>query len=297
MAMQRRKNISPFGAVVFAGGGVRCLWQAGLWETAAPELKLKPELVTGVSAGATMACMCLSGKIREGLEYFKKISGENKKNFYLTGPLRGGKVFPHYDMYRSTILEIIDAAALRKIIEGPELSIVLSRPPRWLGPRSATVVGLVTYSLEKKIMYPVHPRWTAGLGFVPEIVSVRECRTPNDLADLLLQSSCTPPVVPIMKRTGGTVLDGGLIDNVPVMTLKDFQGMALVMLTRRYPVERIPFAPGRMYVQPSGTPPVQKWDYTNPTGLQGAFDMGRRDGEFFAAAVKKGLFRNQISCS
>jgi hypothetical protein len=31
---------------------------------------------------------------------------------------------------------------------------------------------------------------------------------------------------------------------------------------------------------------VWSWDYTNPAGLQAAFDLGRRDGERFAAAQR-----------
>ena len=36
-------DASEFKSVVFAGGGSRCMWQAGFWEVAAPELGIKPE--------------------------------------------------------------------------------------------------------------------------------------------------------------------------------------------------------------------------------------------------------------
>ncbi|MBP7738128.1 MAG: patatin-like phospholipase family protein [Spirochaetes bacterium] len=277
----RNAKQSSFDAVVFAGGGTRCLWQVGFLEIAAPELNIKPTVVAGVSAGAAMACMVYAGKATECLEYFKEITGNNEKNFYPRNLFTGKPSFPHYDMYRDTVLRFMDEQALKKLKNDHDIKILLARPPKWLGPRSATFVGFMTYSIEKKIVFPVHSSWSMKLGFIPEVVSVSECKTPDDLADLILQSSCTPPFVPIMFRNGGTVLDGGLVDNVPIMALRDFQGEALLMLTRQYAPEKIINIPGRTYVQPSEPIPITKWDYTSPEGLQTTYDLGRRDGEVF----------------
>lgn len=279
---------SPFDAVVFAGGGTRCLWQVGFLEIASPELAIRPKVVAGVSAGAAMASMVYAGKTKECLEHFKEITGKNKKNFYPRNLFTGEPSFPHYNMYRDTILKFINESALKKLKSGHDIKILLARPPRWLGPRSGTFVGFLTYSIEKKIVFPVHSSWSMRLGFAPEVASVKECETPDDLADLILQSSCTPPFVPIMFRNGRTVLDGGLVDNVPIMALDGFRGEALLMLTRRYAPEKIINIPGRTYVQPSEPIPITKWDYTSPEGLQKTYDLGRRDGERFIEEWRAG---------
>jgi len=275
-----------FQSVVFAGGGSRCFWEAGFWQEAAPALNLKPKVVAGVSAGATISCLAVAGKLEHSLDHFKKITGANKKNFYFSKMFTKENAFPHYNMYRGAILESIDDKALNDILNGPQILILLAKPPVWLGPRSATFVGMFTYSVEKKIKYPVHPSWASGLGFNADVVSVKECRTREELADLLLQSSCTPPMVPIQRRNGNAILDGGLIDNVPVAALKGYSGDSLVMLSRQYPEDKIPETPGRIYVQPSEPIPITKWDYTNPQGLQAAYDLGRRDGENFSRDMK-----------
>ena len=103
------------------------------------------------------------------------------------------------------------------------------------------------------------------------------------MTDLIMCSSCTPPFLPVMRHKGRVTLDGGIIDNVPVYAVSDRRdrGDILVLLSRQYNDRRIPDVPGRVYVQPSEAPPVSKWDYTNPSGLQKAYDMGRRDGETF----------------
>ena len=73
------------------------------------------------------------------------------------------------------------------------------------------------------------------IGFRPEVVSVRECATPERLANLILASSCTPPMTPLQRWNGRYVLDGGVVDNVPICALGEEPGETLILLTRRYP--------------------------------------------------------------
>ena len=120
------------------------------------------------------------------------------------------------------------------------------------------------------------------LGFAAEHVSVRSCPSPEALADLVLASSCTPPFTPALAHGGRPALDGGIADNVPAAAVDSDDGPTLVLLTRRY--LRLPRHPARVYVQPSAPVPVSAWDYTDPEGLQAAFDLGRRDGEEFVRA-------------
>ncbi|MBN2283520.1 MAG: patatin-like phospholipase family protein [Deltaproteobacteria bacterium] len=270
-----------FDSMVFAGGGSRCLWQVGFWSRVDPHLGLSTARIAGVSAGAAMACMLRSGRMSASFERFKKATAENRRNFYPLNLFNERPLFPHLAMYRESVLSAIDEAALERIRNGPDILVLMTRPPRWSGVRMAMLIGMLCYAVEKKLFAPVHPTFASRAGFRSEVVSVRECATPDDLADLLLQSSCTPPFTPVMYRNGGPVLDGGLIDNVPVRILGKGSGNTLVLLTRSYREDRIPRIPGRTYVQPSRPITVYKWDYTNPQGLQDAFDLGCEDGERF----------------
>ncbi|VVE80642.1 Patatin [Pandoraea sputorum] len=101
----------------------------------------------------------------------------------------------------------------------------------------------------------------------------------------MLQSSCTPPFTPILRRGGRAVLDGGMVDNVPVDALDATPGQVLVMVTRRYPRPQIftqhHGGQDRLYVQPSEPVPISSWDYTRPENMAPAFALGRKDGETF----------------
>ncbi len=276
------KNLSPFTTIVFAGGGCRCLWQVGFLTEAEPAAGIVPDEIVAASAGAAMACIYYAGRADVALAAFKKATARNRKNFYPSRWLQGRPAFPHYAMYRDLMLASLDAEALTRLRNGPDIRIAISRPPASMGPKTAALAGIVAYLIDKRVYGGVHPRLPARLGFRPEILSVRNCDTPESLADLVLASSCTPPFTPIVRVCGQTALDGGLYDNVPAYAVSKKDDPCLVLLTRRYKESAIPKIPGRLYLQPSQPLPISKWDYTSPDKMQETFDIGRKDGERFA---------------
>ena len=270
-----------YESVVFASGGCRCLWQGGFWQTVAPALVLAPRTVAAVSAGAAMACVLFAGVMVASLQSFKRRAARNERNVYPRKLFSRERVFPHERIYRETILENLDIGALQRLHAGPDVRVVLSRVPEWLGPRSAVVAGFVAYRAEQMIRRPVHTNLARRLGFAPEIVSIRDCSTPEEVAELILQSSCTPPFTPVYQRGSRPVLDGGLVDSVPVDAVDALAHPTLVLLTKRYPPDVIPRVDGRTYVQPSQPVPIATWDYTSPHGVQATFDLGCRDADRF----------------
>ena len=280
---------SPYSAVVFAGGGNRCMWQVGFWEAVAPEIGLRPRVVAGVSAGAAMCCAVLAGRGRFTVDYFKEKLALNRANFYPRNLLAGKPVFPHHAIYRRAILDVLDREAFARLKQGPLIKILLARPPRWAGGPLGVGVGFLSYTLEKMINRPLHPVYATRLGFRPMVVGVDQCGSREQLAELILASSCTPPVLPKMYWNGFPVLDGGLVDNVPLAALGQEDRPALILLSRRYPPDRLRTPPDRVYVQPSRPVEVSKWDYTDPRGLESAYDQGRRDGELFLARGPRAL--------
>lgn len=274
---------NDFKAVVFAGGGNRCVWQAGFWEEVAPALPLKPEVVATVSAGAYMAAMVLAGRTQQAMAWVKREMGANARNFHLDRLLRGQRPFPHLEIYGRNLDDNFDAAALEALRRGPELRVLLARPPRWCGPRLAVWAGFAAYALEKHTRAPLHPAWAMGIGFKPEVATVQACRDAGEFKELILATSCTPPILPVMRRNGQPVLDGGLVDNVPVLALKPAERPALVLLTRRYPTAKLRGHAGLVYVQPTMPSPAAKWSYTDPDAMQRTYDLGRQDGRRFLA--------------
>jgi len=275
-------NGDGFDAVVFAGGGCRCFWQVGFWDVAAQVLRLRPRVVGGVSAGAAMACVLFGDAMADMLVDFKARVAANRRNLYPMNVFRGEPVFPHPRIYRDTILASLDATRLSRLHAGPDIRVLLALMPRWLGPRAGCLLGLATYHAERLRRPAPHAALGHQAGFETHVATVRECRTPTEVADLILHSSCTPPITPVYRRGSRAVLDGGLIDTAPLATIPASAGRTLVLLTRPFPPAAIPRHPARRYVQPSAPVPIHKWDYTSPERVQATYDLGRRDGEAFA---------------
>lgn len=275
----------PFDQIVFAGGGNRCWWQAGWWDTVAPELQLRPRVIAGISAGAATACMVYAHDSRETMAYYREVLANNSRNVHWGNLLRRERVFPHYGIYRTALLSLFGNNRLHRLQQAPEIRIGVAHIPRWTGPRLAVAAGLLAYNIDKHLLKTLHPRLGRKLGFHPEFVLAQDCRSPEDLADLLLQSASTPPFTPVLRRGGRAVLDGGLVDNVPVDALDDTPGNVLVLVTRMYPRPRrfIIEAGGqrRLYLQPSQRVPISSWDYTRPEAMTHAYDLGQRDAETF----------------
>jgi predicted acylesterase/phospholipase RssA len=285
------ENPPMFDQVVFAGGGNRCWWQAGFWDVIQPELNLRPRIITGISAGAATACMLHTNHSESVMDYYSHALRDNRKNAYWGNLLRNDSVFPHYRIYRQALLDIF-GEKFSTLESAPEIRIGVSHLPRWLGARSAVAVGLIAYNIEKYVRKTLHPTLGQALGFHPEFVTAQECASVEDLADLILQSSSTPPFTPVLRRNGRPVLDGGMVDNVPVGALDASPGLVLVMVTRLYPRPQMfavehgaDRAQKRVYVQPSRKVPISAWDYTSPSQMRHAYNLGRGDGEQFLARL------------
>lgn len=272
-----------FDNVVFAGGGNRCFWQAGFWWVAAPALNLVPSGVVAVSAGSAMACALFAGTFEACFAAYKQSVADNARNLYLRNLLGSQPVFPHGDIYRAAILASIDAQALSRLHQGPAIRVLVSCPPRWASAQLAMLLGVAAFGIKACRKGAVHSSMGQRVGFRPLYVSVQECATPGALADLIIASSCVPPLTPQARRNGVALLDGSLVSNVPIEGVAQDAGETLVLLTR--PFSKLPLVPGRTYVQPSKPVPVGAWDYTNAAAVQRAFDLGRRDGERFCAAT------------
>ncbi|QFT55180.1 Patatin-like phospholipase [Microbulbifer sp. THAF38] len=279
---------SMFDQVVFAGGGVRCTWQIGFWESVANRVRLRPKIVSAVSAGAMVSSLILMGKSLDAVEYFAEAFEENGSNIHWGNLFRKGPLFPHHHIYRNGMRRLFEGG-FERLRAATELRIAVSHSPQWLNGRLALIIGAgIDYS-DTFLTRELHPNTARRLGYQQSFYSVRDCSNVGDLQRLILSSSCTPPFTPRQQHRGAEVLDGGIVDSVPVAGLDPGPSRVLILLTRRYPQYPSCFTCQKgeqlwTYVQPSRPLPVSVWDFSNPQRLWQAFDAGFADGEAFLAA-------------
>lgn len=268
-------------AIVFAGGGNRAFYQLGLMNRWSERLLPRTAAIAACSAGACVAVILLSGRQEATRRFWMERRRGVTRNFEWERLLSGQRPTPHAPIYRDTLIHAMQDGGLERVRAQPfPLLVLASRFPRFLPAGGAVALGLGAYSLEKRL-FPrrLHPRLPRRLGFAPAVFDARECNTPEDVADLVIASSATPPFTPLGRYRAGTLLDGGLIDNAPAFVAEQVPGVArtVVLLTRPYPEGVAGRRGRRLYVAPSVPVPVERWDYTRPERVDATIDMGERE--------------------
>lgn len=274
--------------LVFAGGGNRAFYQLGLmrvWDDLWPRVGA----VAACSAGACVVAMLLSGRAEATADFWKRRRAHVRRNINWLHPLVGRPLAPHGPIYRDTLNFCLADGGFERIRAQPfPLLVLTAQLPRRLSPTAATVLGLATYNLEKRFKRGlVHPAWGRRLGFRPAAFDMRACATAEDLTALILASSATPPFTPLGRFADRTLLDGGLVDNVPAFLLDDAPAVArqVVLLSRPYPAEVVGRQGRRLYVAPLTPPPVSRWDYTRPELVEATIAQGEHEARLHRPAL------------
>ena len=267
--------------LVLAGGGNRAFYSLGVLNGWWPVLGDRVGTVATCSAGACVAAMFLAGRRAEARTVFLERTRGLTRNITWSNLLRGRRLAPHGEVYREIMLAIGRDGGLDRIRQHPfPIQVLASAFPQVLPAGAAATVGIVAYQLEK-LLRPsfVHPRAGRALGFAPAVFDMRECESPEALADLVLASSATPPFTPVGRFGGRSLLDGGMVDNAPAFLAAHGDGIerVIVLLTRPYAPALTGQQGTRLYVAPSSPVPAGRWDYTRPEGVEEAVALGERD--------------------
>lgn len=268
-----------FKYLVLQGGGIRCAWQAGFVAALEGERPIRPHAISAVSASSAVACALVCRRLEFAVSCFKAAIESNKKNTYLTRVLKGDRVFPHAEIYRNALLQVFDQAALEKLHAGPDIQVLVTRISAKLPRYPGLVIGLSLCAFQALRMRRGYRRFEAQFGFSREFIPVKKCDTPAELADLVLASSCTPPVTPWYSLHGRPVLDGGLCESVPLSGLPEKQGKTLVLLTTKG--STVNRSPGIVYAEPSEDLRIASWDYSDASKIDYLYALGKKDGSAF----------------
>ncbi|NOY92033.1 MAG: hypothetical protein GXP55_12625 [Deltaproteobacteria bacterium] len=274
--------------LTFAGGGNRSFYQVGLWERWRERLSPRVGAVSACSAGAAVAVLLFTERIDEARAAFARLRVGIDGLFDASRLRRGRRPFPHDEVYRATLREAIDEQGFRRLRERPFPIFILSSAfPPWLPKPLAIATGLAMYEVEKaRVPGLLHPQSPYKV-FRPRVWDARECASVDELVELVLASSSTPPFTSLGRFRGETLIDGSMVDNAPAYLLDRVEGVrrSLVMLTRAYADEHVGRREHRLYVAPREPLPIARWDYTEHAPIDATIEAGRRDAERYDSAL------------
>jgi hypothetical protein len=277
-----------FAGLAYAGGGNRCYWQGGFYETVAPEIGLKPRRIVGASAGAGAMLYNALGVGPTVREMLREACTGRTSEVDWAAFRRGGRLFPVAEMYRGMLATLFTPERLAILKAQADFLIAISRPPRFWPLPVITTIGIGAYQLEKRFRRPVHPTVGRKLGFRPDLIRIADCADPEELVDALMASAAVPPFMPAGNIGARAALDGGLVDSAPAWALAEMEAageQTLVLLTR--PFAQVPDVANRTYVRPSQVIPVSQFTIRNWDGIRFAYELGVKDGEDFLRTMQR----------
>ena len=250
--------------------------------------------IASCSAGACVIATFLSGRREEARRYWLDRARGITRNFDWRKLLRGQRPAPQGEIYRDTLLVTFADGGLERIRQQPFPIYVLSSGFPWLLPRSVSIaLGIGLYSAERSVRKAPHPRSPRLIGFTPVAIDARACESVEELTNLILASSATPPFTPIGNFRGLRLLDGGMIDNAPAFLAERHTEArrSIVFLSRPYHPNVLGIQKHRLYLAPTRPTPINRWDYTQPHLLDETVAMGEREADIHRPLLDSYLAR------
>ena len=275
-------RIDQFSTVVFAGGGNRCWWQAGLISRLIEQGIVLPTHLIGTSAGAAIAAAYLVNSMSEAINSSIKFYQQNKTLFQWEKLLRLQVEFAHREIYPLWIKSFMTLPAFEVAkVSKHRLTVAVTHPNRVIGTPISIVLATAAYLIDKKVLHSIHPKIPKYIGLSQGFYSLNECTSVEDAQLLLCAAAAVPPVMPPSKIEGLCAFDGGYTDNAPIVTQSESEKVkTLVLLTRHYPKYPTIFQHARRtYLQPSRPVPVSTWDCTAKATISDAFSLGYEDAQ------------------
>lgn len=273
-------RLDQFRTVVFAGGGNRCWWQAGLISRLTEQGIALPTQLVGTSAGAAIAAAYIVNGIHEALNACLTLYRQNETIFRWDKLRRLQIEFAHKSVYPAWIRSFITRRSFEAAKASEyQLTVAVTHPIRLLGSSISIALATAAYLIDKKVWHSIHPQVPKYLRLRQGFYSLSECLTAEDGQTLLCAAAAAPPVMPPVKIGGLDAFDGGYTDNAPIVPQSESEKAAtLVLLTRHYAHYPTMFQHGgRTYLQPSRPIPVSTWDCTAKTTVTDAFTLGYED--------------------
>jgi predicted acylesterase/phospholipase RssA len=280
-------------ALTFAGGGNRAFYQLGLLNRWHDRLLPRTAAIAACSAGACVITTFLSGRRAEARDYWMSRTRGIARNFDWGKLLRGERPAPQGAIYHDTLLVTFAGDAMQRIREQPfPIYILAATFPAFLPRGMSVALGIGLYSIERSLRRGPHPVATRYLGFRPFAVDARSCETAEELTNLVLASSSTPPFTPVGSFREQSLLDGGMVDNAPAFVVEERHPelrRSIVLMTRPYHPSVMGVQGHRLYIAPTVPTPIGRWDYTRPHLLDDTVALGEREADVHAPLLERYL--------
>jgi Patatin-like phospholipase len=275
------------GLAIYAGGN-HIFYIAGVLRRLF-EKGLKFDAVATYSAGSAILPFLINGNFAAAPEIFGPYLDRNARNFYPANLFTGQDVFPQDRIYSGAVTEIVEFDRTAQYLKPLRVIVSLVESgafPEWLV-GSCSVAALALNNLAQtdtpSIFLRSFKRFFAVEG---EIVDVRQCKSREEIIEVILGSSTIYPFIHIRKRAGRLMLDGKLSLVSPVSALHDCDNVLSIHAHHSF----LPVRDGLQSLFPLSNVQVGPLNYVGSEGIKTAFAQGYSEGEVHYARLANSSF-------
>lgn len=268
-----------FETLVFAGGGNRCWWQAGLIGALCRGMGWNPRRLIGVSAGAAIATAYACDRVEYALRDAIAQFDATPRNIEWRRLLRAKRPFVLPGIYPKWIDSFLDDQTLDRIRQNHfQVEVGVTRPARLLPFAISATMALLLHASEKLWLRGVHAKLPHRLGFRAQYFNLATCSDVSEARLWLLASAAAIPVTPAYRVAGLPALDGGFYDSIPRPPRTPRSLDTLVLLTRhKSNFPRIFEHGGAVYIQPSMMVAATNFDCTSGQNVLLTYEQGLQE--------------------
>jgi hypothetical protein len=275
------------GLAIYAGGN-HIFYIAGVLKRLF-EKGIKFDAVATYSSGSAILPFLIDGKFEDAPGIFGPYLDRNERNFYPENLFNGQDVFPQDRIYSGAVTEIVKfdkTAAYPKPLRVIVSMLESGALPEWLV-GACSVAALALNNLAQtdtpSVFLTGFKRFFSVEG---DIIDVRQCRSKDEIVQLILGSSTIYPFIHIRKRGGRLMLDGKLSIVSPVSALHDCDNVLSIHAHHSF----LPVRPGLTSIFPSSKVKVGPLNYVGSEGIKTAFAQGYSEGELHYAGLANSPF-------
>jgi hypothetical protein len=143
-------NFPQIQTFVFAGGGNRCWWQAGLVTHLQAQGEQLPGQLVGTSAGAAIAASLLTGSTMTALQACQRLYAANAQLFDWHGLRQLKFKFAHQTDYPAWLAAFVHEGNFKTLQTAQsQLLVAVTRPAKALGLMGSVAAGTIAYLVDK----------------------------------------------------------------------------------------------------------------------------------------------------
>jgi hypothetical protein len=285
--VQNKRN----GLAIYAGGN-HIFYIIGVLKFFM-EKGLRFDAIATYSAGSAILPFLIDDNLEDAPEVFGQYLDRNSRNFYPTHLFTKDDVFPHDRIYSTAISGIVD---LKKTAAYDKPLRVIVAEFKSHGSADALVglsafVSLLLNSLAKTTAPSIFLKMFKSIFSIEsEIVDIRQCKSKEEIIEVILGSSTIYPFIHIRQRAGRSMLDGKLSLASPVEALEDCKHVMSIHGHHSF----VPRRDGLLSIFPLSKVQVGPLDYVGSAGVKSAFTHGYSEGaQHYARLANSSFFSNQ----